>query len=67
MRHDIPRVMTPEQELERLVRQQATDMKGNHSYWPGSGRHTHALTLDEMAERINVDVWDDPTGNAACG
>ena len=59
-------ILTPAEELARLVRQQATDMKGNRDYWPGSGRHVRAMSLDEAEATVRVDVWDDPTGDAVC-
>ena len=48
-------------ELQRLIAQQATDLAGQRDYWPGSGRHTRAASLDEYEATVRVDEWADPT------
>ena len=55
------RVETRDEELARLIREQATDDAGNHSYWPGSGRHQQAASLEELEATTDADAWDDPT------
>lgn len=61
------RVESPEDELARLIKQQATDMAGNRDYWPSSGRHTRAASLDEMVATQRVDEWEDPVAEAVLG
>jgi hypothetical protein len=67
----LPIERTPAEELEQLVREQATDMRGRRDYWPSLGRTDgstgggRCASMEEYQATEVVDEWDDLTFEAA--
>lgn len=68
MRHDIKVVLTPAQELARLIRAQRADsgQVRRQRFTDTSGQRVYTMSLDGIPWS-GATPWDDPTADAALG